>query len=82
MFVIISSHLQSEEMPRHAEPEEPLIFGVKEGVSEIPYPDHYTLQWNVPLDNGKEIDYFQINYYQVGVRACVTKYDLQLVQYQ
>ncbi|KAK4303116.1 hypothetical protein Pmani_024845 [Petrolisthes manimaculis] len=55
-----------EEMPRHAQPEEPLIFGAqKESVTEIPYPDHYTLQWKVPLDNGREIDYFQINYYQI-----------------
>lgn len=56
---------QSEEMPRHAEPEEPRIFGITEDVLVIPYPSHYDLQWQVPLDNGKEIDHFQIVYYQV-----------------
>lgn len=52
-------------MPRHAEPEEPMIFDATEKVLVIPYPSHYELQWKVPLDNGKEIDHFQIVYYQV-----------------
>ncbi|KAG0720397.1 Fasciclin-2 [Chionoecetes opilio] len=56
---------KSEEMPGHAEPEEPQIYGVPEEVTEIPYSSHYDLQWKVPLDNGMEINYFQIIYYQV-----------------
>lgn len=54
-----------EEMPKRAEPEEPLIFNADSPVVEIPYKDHYVLQWKVPLDNGEPIDYFQIMYYQV-----------------
>ncbi|XP_050711611.1 fasciclin-2-like isoform X4 [Eriocheir sinensis] len=60
---------KSEEMPRHAEPEEPMIFDATEEVLVIPYPSHYDLQWQVPLDNGKEIDHFQIVYYQVEEKA-------------
>ncbi|XP_045121116.1 fasciclin-2-like isoform X3 [Portunus trituberculatus] len=54
---------KSEKMPGHAEPEEPLIFAAAK--MEIPYSNHYELQWETPLNNGKEIDYFQILYYQV-----------------
>ncbi|KAK8376758.1 hypothetical protein O3P69_009997 [Scylla paramamosain] len=54
---------KSEMMPGHAEPEEPLIFAAAE--MEIPYSNHYELQWEVPLNNGREIDFFQIVYYQV-----------------
>nr|XP_045619948.1 fasciclin-2-like isoform X5 [Procambarus clarkii] len=56
---------KSEEMPRRAAPEEPLIFNVDKHVTEIPYPNQYMLQWQVPLDNGEKIDFFQIIYYQV-----------------
>ncbi|XP_071549561.1 uncharacterized protein [Panulirus ornatus] len=56
---------KSEEMPRRAAPEEPLIFNVDKGVTEIPYPNQYMLQWQVPLDNGEKINFFQIVYYQV-----------------
>lgn len=54
-------------MPKEAEPEEPLLFNVgSTGVTDSPYPDKYTLQWQVPHDNGKPIDYFTIDYYQVS----------------
>ncbi|KAK8738932.1 hypothetical protein OTU49_003745 [Cherax quadricarinatus] len=56
---------KSELMPRRAAPEEPLIFNVDKPVTEIPYPDQYRLHWQVPLDNGEKIDFFQIIYYQV-----------------
>ncbi|XP_042205865.1 fasciclin-2-like isoform X3 [Homarus americanus] len=56
---------KTEEMPRRAQPEEPLIFNLDKAVNELPYPDQYMLQWQVPLDNGEKIDYFQIIYYQV-----------------
>ncbi|KAK7065692.1 Ncam2p, partial [Halocaridina rubra] len=56
---------KAEEMPKRAAPEEPLIFNADSPVVELPYTNKYTLQWQVPLDNGEPIDFFQIMYYQV-----------------
>lgn len=57
---------QLVQMPKRNAPEEPLIFGIHpKTVKKIPYPDHYDLQWQTPLDNGEPIEYYQIIYYQV-----------------
>ena len=54
-------------MPKRNSPEEPLIYSINyPEVKVIPYTDHYDLQWQVPLDNGEPIDYFQIVYYTVS----------------
>jgi len=56
---------QAQMMPKRAAPEEPLIFDLNDGTYESPYPNHYTIQWHTPLDNGEPIDNFQIIHYQM-----------------
>ncbi|CAL4177872.1 unnamed protein product, partial [Meganyctiphanes norvegica] len=56
---------QAQTMPKRAAPEEPFIFDLTEGMYESPYPNHYVIQWRVPLDNGEPIDNFQIIHYQM-----------------
>ncbi|XP_076050784.1 fasciclin-2-like isoform X3 [Oratosquilla oratoria] len=58
-----------EEMPHRTVPEEPLLFNMGEGVTEIPYTNSYNLQWSVPLNNGEPINYFQIIYYPVAIES-------------
>jgi len=59
------SGVKIERMNEVGPPEAPKIYSKGEGVQELEFMDHYNLQWEIPLDNGRTITEFRIVYYQI-----------------
>ena len=64
---------QTITMPRRGAPEPPILnteqFGVEleGGIIELNTSNSYELSWQIPEDNGLDIDFFLLQYYPVSI---------------